>query len=991
MLLASSASAQLYTTTTSGTNWVGPTSLRWSNNQAGPYTSAWTDYSAASFVDSGTYTFQRLIATGTANIGNVTTGSDVRVVFSQSSGQAMNFLTGTGGVATFNLGAGSQIDFGSIIIAPGANNGYTKSGAGTLTMTGGVIQGPVTLNAGNLVARNGNAFGQGALTIDGGALGATTNFTSPTNRNGGITVGGDFQIGITGSAGNASSTANMTFSGTGNTVNLGGATRTITLGNSGSMTFGGVISNGGLTLARNADGASGQFGLTGANTFTGGLTLDGVTVNASSSGDALGDGNVTLTGVNATTLNIRSALTVANNFTIADTAGSKTITNSGANATISGTITNSDNTGGLQIGATNGRVLTLGNGIEGAGTSTLVFGGTTSAGTALSGGVVINGASTYAGNTTIDASKVTLGANDALPQNNLSLVGNGVLELTGFSQTVKQLSGDATSKVQSSNAGATLVVGAGNATSTFDGAILSTGNLSLEKIGTGSLTLTNAGNTFNGGVTVTDGDLIATTSSLKSQTVALTAVTSTLTFDQATDGTFADVISGAGSLVKAGSGTVTLDATNTYSGNTTISGGGLVGTTDSIKGNIAVANASSVTLNQETNGAVTGTITGGGSLTLAGSGEITLSGVNTYSGGTTVSAGKLIGAAGVGIQGDIVNDAEVVFTGSGTYADNMSGAGLVTKTGSGDLILTGSSSYAGGTVLSGGNLVGTSDSLFGTITADAGTNVKFDQTTTGTFLGEVAGAGGVIKLDTGSVALDGNQFYTGATDIQGGTLLLSGEQATSGITVASGATLGGTAILTGASANLDVNGNLSPGDAVGPGSLEAAGITLGANSETTLSLVSDGSGGTGTAGLDYDTVIARNNLAFNGGNLVIRFENGSLYDTFSSFDLFTANGFTAANTAAGVGAGFAQVTTAAGAGPYSGLSFSYSPADLGTPGRWTTNELPNTDGQFFVFLPSTGKLVIVPEPSTWAMTLASVGFAGWMARRKKLARKRRMA
>jgi hypothetical protein len=30
----------------------------------------------------------------------------------------------------------------------------------------------------------------------------------------------------------------------------------------------------------------------------------------------------------------------------------------------------------------------------------------------------------------------------------------------------------------------------------------------------------------------------------------------------------------------------------------------------------------------------------------------------------------------------------------------------------------------------------------------------------------------------------------------------------------------------------------------------------------------------------------------------------------------------------------------------------------------------------------------VPEPSTWAMTLASVGFAGWMARRKKLASKK---
>jgi hypothetical protein len=41
-----------------------------------------------------------------------------------------------------------------------------------------------------------------------------------------------------------------------------------------------------------------------------------------------------------------------------------------------------------------------------------------------------------------------------------------------------------------------------------------------------------------------------------------------------------------------------------------------------------------------------------------------------------------------------------------------------------------------------------------------------------------------------------------------------------------------------------------------------------------------------------------------------------------------------------------------------------------------------------VFHPTSGTLVIVPEPSTWAMTLASVGFAGWMARRKKLASKK---
>jgi hypothetical protein len=94
-----------------------------------------------------------------------------------------------------------------------------------------------------------------------------------------------------------------------------------------------------------------------------------------------------------------------------------------------------------------------------------------------------------------------------------------------------------------------------------------------------------------------------------------------------------------------------------------------------------------------------------------------------------------------------------------------------------------------------------------------------------------------------------------------------------------------------------------------------------------------------------------------------------------------------------VGSGFASLGTEPGAGPYSGLTFQYYPADAGTPGRWISSQSsdPAADGQYLVFLPSTGKLVIVPEPSTWAMTVMSVGFAGWMARRKKLAMKRRMA
>lgn len=507
-LLASSATAQtiLYTSTTSGTNWVG--GARWSSGTAGPFTSTWTDYAEARFVESGTYFFFRMIATNTANIGNITMVPNSVVSFLQSSGQAMNFVTGTGGVATFNLGDNARVDFGSIIVAPGQGNGYVKNGNGTITFTGGLFTGGATLNAGNVVARNAQAFGSGPLTINGGAIGTTTGFTSPTSRSGGISIGGDFQLGISGSVGGASSTGNMTFSGTGSTVNLGGATRTITLGNSGSMTFGGVISNGALTLTRNADGANGQFTLSGTNLFSGGLTLDGVRVNALVSDAALGVGGVIVGGTTGynTTLNIGAALTLANAVTFANVAGLKSITNNTANATIQGRITNSDNTGTIKIGSGTGRTFTLAGGLGGSGSTGWFFGGS-----GLPGTIAISSSSTYSGtgDTTIDGATVKLSADQALAQNNLTLTGTGALDLGGFSQNVKQLAGGTSTTITSSSGPfGTLVMGAGNASSTFDGAFTGS-SVVLQKIGSGTLTLTGS-NSQAGDVLISAGTLLVT-------------------------------------------------------------------------------------------------------------------------------------------------------------------------------------------------------------------------------------------------------------------------------------------------------------------------------------------------------------------------------------------------------------------------------------------------------------------------------------------------
>lgn len=986
LLAPASATAQLYTTDSGTGAW---NSARWSTNSGGPYTSAWVTGSSTSFVNAGTYTFGSMFST-TGTIGDITTGANVTIGFTNSTSQQFGF---GGAIKTFDFGAGSVVDFGGIALLGTGGNGLIKNGAGSLTMSGGNYQGGLTLNAGNMVARTNNGFGTGAFNINGGAIGSTANYTSPTARINGINVGGDFQIGISGSTGSASSTANMTFSGTGSALNLGGATRKITLGSSGSMTFGGVISNGGLTLTRNANGA-GSFGISGVNTFAGGLTIDGVSVNASTANAALGAGSVTLGGATAydSTLNLKAALTLANNITIADSAGAKTITNTGANATINGTITNNDSTGSLQIGAGAGRIFVLANGIGGTGTSDLLIGGT-SAGTALSGQVTINGASSYAGNTTINSARVNLGANNAVGQNDLSLLGTGILDLQGYGQTLTGISGDSTSKVQSSGSLGTLTVNTGATPSSYAGAIVSTGgDIALVKDGSATLTLTGA-NTFTGGVTVDDGALEVSTATLRDQAVALTIAASTLTFNQSSDGTFGGDITGLGSLVKDGSGVVTIVGANTYSGQTDVFGGALIGTTDSIRGDLFIDTGANVAFDQGTSATTSRIISGGGSLSILGTGAITLTGANTYSGGTTVSNGTLIGKAGVGLQGDILNDSIVNFnqtTGSSTYVGDMSGGGSVTVDGAGNtLTMTGNNSYTGGTTLTAGtSLTGDASSLTGDIVAaGAGSTVTFNQASgSGTYFGTISGAATLDKDGSGEVTLDADQTYTGPTNVIDGRLNLSGNLATSSISVSAGATVGGTAILTDVSGNLFVAGTLNPGIGATAGSLEAAGISLGNASSTELSLVSDGSGSPGTAGLDYDTVIARGNLIY-GGNLVLRFENGSLYTNGSFFDLFDAGTF---DTSVNAG-GFATLGTTAGTGPYSGLSFQYSPADAGTPGRWKSTEAPGTDGQYLVFLPSTGQLVIVPEPSTWAMTVVSAGFAGWMARRKKLARKRQVA
>ncbi|EOI5583417.1 fibronectin-binding autotransporter adhesin ShdA [Salmonella enterica subsp. enterica] len=425
--------------------------------------------------------------------------------------------------------------------------------------------------------------------------------------------------------------------------------------------------------------------------------------------------------------------------------------------------------------------------------------------------LIVTGDNNYSGGTTISGGTLTADHADSLGTGTIAnsgvlQVGEGELEntLSGSGSLVKTGTGELTLSGDNSYSGGTTISGgtltADHADSLGTGAVANSGVLqvsegelentlsgsgSLVKTGTGELTL-SGDNSYSGGTTITGGTLIADNAdSLGTGAVANSGVL------QVGEGELENTLSGSGSLVKTGSGELTLSGDNDYSGGTIISDGTLIADNADSLGTGAVANSGVLQVGE---GELKNTLFGSGSLVKTGTGELTLSGDNTYSGGTTISGGTLIAANVNALGSGDIDNSGVLQVGEGELKNTLSGSGLLVKTGTGELTLSGdNNTYFGDTTIAGGTLIAANVNALGSGNIDNSGTLMLDANGAFKLANVTTHSGATTALAAGST-LDAGQF----TQEDGSTLSIDlGAATDDAVITADSVTLGGTLNVTG--------------------------------------------------------------------------------------------------------------------------------------------------------------------------------------------------
>jgi autotransporter-associated beta strand protein len=489
-------------------------------------------------------------------------------------------LLGTGNTdRLFTLNANSTLDnsngmsftnTGAIALATSGNLTLTLTGSNTSHNTfspslgdpgNGFVTSVVISGAGQWDFSNGAKTYSGDTDLTGGLMeGLSTNALSQ-NSNMVISSGATLELHTYSQIINA-------LSGNGTLQNTFGGTPTLTVGQAnGSGNFSGAI-NGSLALIKTGTGTQ---TLSGVSTYSGSTTISGGTLTIGGAGE-LGSGTYSGNISNLATLNYASSASqtlsgvISGNGALTETgSGAGTLALSAAN-TYSGVTTLGAGTLQLQANASNtagGVTSVLGNTPElllAANTTLQLLGNTTNtifapagtpAATSTTSGVLettSNGPFNFfagnngagSGNTLILANFGEFGAPNTTPTFNFSSANNYNLQIGSGAAGNGTLNFYNNTTINSNTAGATLLIPGGVAvnypaayTLTFGGAgnittgalTNPTGNLSVIKNGTGTLTV-SAASTYAGATTVAGG-VFSVTGSINSGTTGSVTVGNT--------------------------------------------------------------------------------------------------------------------------------------------------------------------------------------------------------------------------------------------------------------------------------------------------------------------------------------------------------------------------------------------------------------------------------------------------------------------------------
>ncbi len=797
------------------------------NNLTGALALAKTSGGILDVTGTNTYTGGTLIDTGAIRVDSFARLGTGQVVANVGGSLILNYNSANQLLQTtaFLSGAGSFIKEGSGDMVIDVANTYT---------------GGTTIRAGRLGLNDGDALGTGNIQIDSGAVLGI----------GGVTL----QNEITGSGSIVKTASNQAILGGDNSgfsglIDIQSGSLVIEDGRSagvGTVTIGGgtslVVDSavGDTILAANLSGAGDlekigpeRLTLTGTNTLTGTVFVGAGTLQIGG-GQNIGTANIVLSGA-AGVLDL-------------NTSGSTTLGN---------------------LIAGNGRVVKTG-----------------------SGTVFITGANTYAGGTDIQqgairvtdvsvlgTGAITVQAGAAL---DLSIAGAQTLSqnVTGAGILRKSDTGDLTLLANGLTGGVDIVggrvivsttsaLGGGPVTTAagtrlvFDNAATEVSNTvisgagGLTKTGTGLLVMNNA-NSFTGGTTITSGRI--------GLNDGLGLGTGTVTIQQGAilgvgGVNVANAIVGAGRVIKTANNTATLTGNNAYSGGTEIQQGNLRVTNPGSLGTGGVLMASGTALivdySGANNAALGNVLSGAGALIKDGSGTAVINTAgNTYSGGTTINAGRLAlnFGDGLGTGGVTIASGAELAIGNVSLANNVSGAGRIIKTSSGTGALTGTNTHTGGIDIQGGSLAVSGNGALGTgaISIAGGASLDYTNTAAATFSNGLSGAGTFNKLGAGQLTF-GSNFTLGALNAQAGRIRINAV-ATTNATVASGATLDGTGRIIG---NLVNNGTVASGNSIGTLTVQG---NYTHNAGSVLEIEFDANG-------NIDLLDVTGNAVLNGGTL----------------------------------------------------------------------------------------------------------------------------